>query len=98
VTGPSNEALGQLLGVSHAAISRYKSGDRFPDLDVLARIAELADWSMDDQYRARQNGTYSDEFGRRLARVALERGTVEQDAASDQQGGSRQTSSDSPSS
>jgi transcriptional regulator with XRE-family HTH domain len=70
VTTPSNEAIGQQLGVSHATVSRYKSGDRFPELDVMAKIAELYDWTMDEQYAARQNGTFADEFNRRVRGVA----------------------------
>jgi transcriptional regulator with XRE-family HTH domain len=70
VTTPSNEAIGQQLGVSHATVSRYKSGDRFPELDVMAKIAELFDWTMDDQYKARQTGTFADEFNRRVRGMA----------------------------
>lgn len=86
MTSPSNESIGQLLGVSHAAVSRYKSGDRVPELDVMARIAELYDWSIDRQYKARQEGTYASEF---IARVSAgpAGGTVGQDAPANQQAG-----------
>ncbi len=64
---PSNEEVGHRLGVSHATVSRYKSGDRFPTIDILAKIAEVYDWSIDDQYAARQKGTYANEFAERVA-------------------------------
>lgn len=83
MTAPSNDAVGRLLEVSHATVSRYKSGDRFPELDVLYRISTLFEWSIDDQYRARMNGTYADEFSKRVAdHPAL--GAVVKDAAPDQ--------------
>jgi transcriptional regulator with XRE-family HTH domain len=66
VTAPSNEAVGQLLGVSHATVSRYKSGDRLPTIDIMGKIAEVLNWSMDDQYAARQSGNYAREFIARL--------------------------------
>lgn len=70
MTTPSNEAIGQQLGVSHATVSRYKSGDRFPELDVMAKIADLLNWTMDDQYKARQDGTFADEFNTRIRGMA----------------------------
>jgi len=84
MTAPSNEQIGQALEVSHAAVSRYRSGDRFPELDVMARIANLLDWSMDDQYKARQAGTYANEFSQRMA-ASPALGTLVEDAAPDQQ-------------
>lgn len=69
MTAPSNETVGQLLGVSHASVSRYKSGDRLPELDVMAQIAQVFEWPLDDQYAARQNGTYADEFTKRVGRL-----------------------------
>jgi transcriptional regulator with XRE-family HTH domain len=88
VTYPSNEEVGRVLGVSHATVSRYRSGDRFPELDVMARIAEIYDWSMDDQYKAKTRGTYANEFSSRVAdRAAL--GALVQDATPDQQSPTR---------
>jgi transcriptional regulator with XRE-family HTH domain len=88
VTAPSNEAVGRWLGVSHATISRYRSGDRFPEMDVLARIAEKTGWTMDDQYAAYQKGTYPSEFAKRVSgHPSL--GAMVENAASDLQGGSR---------
>lgn len=67
---PSNESLGRLLGVSHATISRYRSGDRLPEIDVMGKIAAEFGWSMDDQYAARVSGDYAGEFERRVVAVA----------------------------
>lgn len=59
---PTNEYLGELLGVSHAMVSRYRSGDRLPSVDVMQRMKELYDWSIDDQVDARNSGTYAEQF------------------------------------
>lgn len=67
MTAPSNEKVGKLLGVSHATVSRYRSGDRLPNIDVMGRIARILGWSMDDQYRAREAGSYATEFTLRVS-------------------------------
>jgi transcriptional regulator with XRE-family HTH domain len=54
----SNTALGELLGVSHATVSRIRSGDRNPGLDVMIQIAKLTGWSIDDQVKARDLDAY----------------------------------------
>ncbi len=43
-----NTAFGKMLGVSHATISRYRSGDRAPDPDTLAAIARTLGVSADE--------------------------------------------------
>lgn len=83
MTAPSNERIGQLLGVSHASVSRYKSGDRLPTIEVMGKIAETLKWSMDDQFAARQAGTYAREFVARLPDDST-LGAVGKDAAKDQ--------------
>lgn len=86
MTTPSNETVGQLLGVSHASVSRYKSGDRLPELDVMAQVAQVFSWSLDEQYSARKNGTYADEFTERINTLADRPavGTLVQEATPDQ--------------
>lgn len=83
---PSNEEVGRLLGVSHAAVSRYKSGDRLPAIELMGKISEVYGWSMDDQWKARQNGTYADEFTARVAGGTAV-GTVGQGPAEDKRSG-----------
>lgn len=61
-TSPTNEALGELLGISHATVSRIKSGHRLPSLEVMDKIRELYGWSLDDQTDARNEGTYAERF------------------------------------
>jgi transcriptional regulator with XRE-family HTH domain len=63
----TNEALGGLLGISHATVSRIKSGTRLPSLEVMNKIRELYNWTIDDQTDARTNGTYAEQFCARVA-------------------------------
>lgn len=58
----TNEALGELLGISHATVSRIKSGHRLPSLEVMDKIRELYGWSLDAQTDARNAGTYHQGF------------------------------------
>lgn len=58
----SNIQLGKLIGLSHASVSRIRSGDRLPSIRAMARIARLCDWSIDDQVAAREAGNYPEEF------------------------------------
>jgi transcriptional regulator with XRE-family HTH domain len=63
-TSPTNEELAGLLGVSHATVSRIRSGDRLPSLQVMQKIRELYGWTLDEQWDARNAGTYADQFCR----------------------------------
>lgn len=86
MTTPSNETIGGVLGVSHATVSRYRSGDRFPNQTVQARIEKVYGWSMTDQYQARQAGNYASEFTKRVVdRTPL--GAVGEGKAPDQRSG-----------
>lgn len=58
----SNSELGVRLGVSHATVSRIRSGNRLPSIGVMSRISELTGWSINDQVQARNEGRYSEQF------------------------------------
>lgn len=40
--------LGELIGVSQVAISTYENGERTPPLDVLIKLADVFDCTIDD--------------------------------------------------
>lgn len=48
--------------------SRLQSGDRTPGIDTMRKIAKVFEFSLDDQARARANGTYRKEFAAAIAR------------------------------
>lgn len=66
MTEPSNVTLGARLGVSHATVSRWRSGDRLPELANMQKINKELGWSLDDQVAARDSGKYASEFSRRI--------------------------------
>lgn len=68
----SNIKLGELLGLSHASVSRIRSGDRLPSLDVMHKISYLTGWTMDEQTARRNDGTYNVEFDRAFEGVTFE--------------------------
>jgi transcriptional regulator with XRE-family HTH domain len=70
---PTNEELAELLEVSHATVSRIRSGDRLPSLAVMDRIRTLLNWSLDDQADARTRGVYHEQFCKRVDQGALNR-------------------------
>lgn len=83
MTVPSNTELGDLLGVSHATVSRWRSGDRLPEISNMEKIKDALGWSVDDQVKARSAGKYADEFSRRVeSRYPV--GTMGQTATTDQ--------------
>jgi len=65
----TNEQVGQLIGLSYSAVSRLRSGNRFPSLEVMYKIEAAFDWPIQDQLRARLVGgaaKYSHQFDSRI--------------------------------
>lgn len=69
----SNIKLGELLGLSHASVSRYRSGDRLPSSETMAEISRLTGWTMDEQYKCRTNGTYAEKFEQVFSKIDYNR-------------------------
>jgi transcriptional regulator with XRE-family HTH domain len=65
---PTNEAVGELLGVSHVAVSRWRSGTRIPSPDNMEALRRVYGWSLDDQFDARNTGKYATELCKILDR------------------------------
>lgn len=64
----TNRRVGEDLGVSHATISRIRSGDRVPSLALMGKIERLTRWKLDRQVRARIEGKYAAQFEVALSR------------------------------
>lgn len=67
---PTHQSVADRLGLTVATISRIRSGTRLPSLDVMNKIKDWLDWSMDAQTKARNEGTYHVVFNARLRKQA----------------------------
>ena len=63
----TNQKVADDLGITHSAVSRIRSGDRFPSLTLIMKIEGLLHWSMADQARRLGSPAYAVEFENRLA-------------------------------
>ena len=63
----TNQKVADDLGITHSAVSRIRSGDRFPSLALIIKIEALLQWSMKDQARRLGSASYAEEFESRLA-------------------------------
>lgn len=53
--GITQEQLGKLIGVSQRTISDYASGKTAPSYDVMARMAEILEISLDNVFSLKQD-------------------------------------------
>jgi transcriptional regulator with XRE-family HTH domain len=58
----TNVDLGAKLGISHAQVSRLRSGDRSPTLATLVSVQKTLGWPVADQVKAFEVGTYAAGF------------------------------------
>lgn len=70
----SNVDVGEVLDVAHTTVSRYRSGDRIPSLDVMLKIAEEYNWDLTLQALSKKVGRWHEGFEAALATVHGEEG------------------------
>ncbi len=66
---PTHEFVAERLGLSVATVSRLRTGDRLPSLEVMIDISEMTKWGVDAQAVSRQRGTYAQDFNEVLAKL-----------------------------
>jgi transcriptional regulator with XRE-family HTH domain len=59
---PTNVDVADRLGVSPAAVSRFRGGSRVPRMATQKAIAEAYGWSIRDQATAAAEGRYGEAF------------------------------------
>lgn len=68
--GATNPDVGKRIGLSYSAVSRIRSGDRYPSLAVMRKIREAYGWPVADQMALipdeGRNMDYALEFERRI--------------------------------
>lgn len=57
----TNQRVADDLGITHSMVSRIRSGDRIPSLDVMLKIHEWG-WGLEKQALAKTLGTYAADF------------------------------------
>lgn len=68
----TNAGVGQRIGLTESAVSRIRSGGRYPSIRAVKRIAAEFGWSVADQLalipteRGEYDGKYAAELERRL--------------------------------
>jgi len=58
----TNVRLGEMLGISHAQVSRLRSGHRPATLNTLISVRDALGWSVEEQVAAFEAGNYAAEF------------------------------------
>lgn len=72
----TNVQVGDDIGLAHSTVSRIRSGDRLPSVDIMVEIERVYQWKVNWQIRARMNGNYAEKFEELL----MNRFGVEDDA------------------
>lgn len=52
----TNEAIGEMIGLTHSAVSRIRRGERLPSINVMTRIETEFKWTVADQIAVRVLG------------------------------------------
>jgi transcriptional regulator with XRE-family HTH domain len=68
---PTNREVAERIGLTHSAVSRIRSGQRFPGIEVMGAIARVYGWPVNQQVDARVNGVYADLFELAICNVEL---------------------------
>lgn len=66
---PNTSEVARRLGVSRAAVSRFRNGLRVPILSTRLAIVTEFGWSIEAQARAEAEGRWAEEFNKALKRA-----------------------------
>lgn len=63
----TNKEIGEKLGLDHTTVSRYRSGERQPSLNVMLNIATELNWDLSLQALSRKAKAWHEGFEAALA-------------------------------
>lgn len=63
----TNQRVADRLGINHSTVSRIRSGERHPSIDLMKKIETEYGWDLEKQLRAYGSVVYKREFERILA-------------------------------
>ena len=58
----TNSQVAEALGLSESGVSRLRSGDRLPSLDVMQKIEDVYGWTVQGQSNARKDDGWTRGF------------------------------------
>jgi len=64
----TNQQVAEDLGITHSMVSRIRSGERIPSLNIMLKMHEEWDWPLEEQALSRHLGKFAEEFESRLAK------------------------------
>jgi transcriptional regulator with XRE-family HTH domain len=64
----TNQRVADDLGITHSMVSRIRSGDRLPSLQLVRRIADRLGWAIDEQIATLDPEKYAAGFEELLAK------------------------------
>jgi transcriptional regulator with XRE-family HTH domain len=76
----TNKDIGKALGIDHTTVSRYRSGERIPSLEIMLLIATEYNWDLVLQALSKKAGAWHEGFEAALATMhgEVEDGTPEE--------------------
>lgn len=76
----TNKDIGKALGIDHTTVSRYRSGERVPSLEIMLQIATDYNWDLAIQAVSKKAGLWHEGFEAALviAHGEVEDGTAEE--------------------
>lgn len=64
----TNQRVADDLDLTHSAVSRIRSGNRLPSLNLVRRIEAVLGWSVEEQVSSLDPEVYAENFERILAK------------------------------
>lgn len=64
----TNQRVAEDLGLTHSAVSRIRSGDRLPSINLVRKIAAVLAWPVEDQIATLDPAEYAVGFEAILAK------------------------------
>jgi len=62
IAAVTNVDVGAAIGLAHSTVSRIRSGERVPSIDIMMEIDKQYGWSIAEQAKARADGDYAPKF------------------------------------
>lgn len=70
-SAPSNQQVAQTLGIHYTTVSRLRSGQRTPSLQLMKQISTTYGVSMDRLVKAKLAGSFHELFSRTVQRPTV---------------------------